>query len=205
MMNINRGNRFLRISSFATRAQGLQKYIQEHPGGGKDHPNAKLDWKLGDIVTSTISTANGETIILTHDTNSPRPYSLGFRVQGTEGIAEFDYYQHRIYVENKSESHRWDDMDEWLKKYDHPLWQKYGEYAEGSGHGGMDFFVMNAFVEMVKREDEAPLDVYDAAAWSAVTPLSERSIAGGGQTLDFPDFTRGKWIGRRPVFVLSDY
>lgn len=205
MMNINRGNRFLRISSFATRAQGLQKYIQEHPGGGKDHPNAKLDWKLGDIVTSTISTANGETIILTHDTNSPRPYSLGFRVQGTEGLAEFDYYQQRIYVENKSESHRWDDMDEWLKKYDHPLWQKYGEYAEGSGHGGMDFFVMNAFVEMVKREDEAPLDVYDAAAWSAVTPLSERSIAGGGQTLDFPDFTRGKWIGRRPVFVLSDY
>ena len=96
-------------------------------------------------------------------------------------------------------------MDEYLKKYDHPLWKKYGEYAGGSGHGGMDFFVANAFVEMIKRQDQAPLDAYDAAAWSAVTPLSEKSIAGGGETLNFPDFTRGKWINRDPVFAIGEY
>ena len=62
-------------------------------------------------------------------------------------------------------------MDGFLEKYDHPLWRKYGEFAEGSGHGGMDFFVAHAFVEIVKRKLEAPLDAYDAAAWSAITPL----------------------------------
>lgn len=205
MMNINRGNRFMRISSFATKTRGLKKYIVDHPDGGEDHPNAKLDWKLGDIVTSTIKTAMGETIIVTHDTNSPRPYSLGFRVQGTEGLIEFDYGKQRIYIEGKSEPHSWEDAKAYLDKYDHPLWKKYGEYAEGSGHGGMDFFVDNAFVEMVKREDQAPLDAYDAAAWSAVTPLSEMSIAEGGNALDFPDFTRGNWIKRKPVFTLGEY
>ncbi|MGC9342446.1 MAG: gfo/Idh/MocA family oxidoreductase, partial [Bacteroidales bacterium] len=205
MMDINRGNRFTRISSFATKARGLKKYIIEHPEGGKGHPNAQLDWKLGDVITSTIETAMGETIIVTHDCNSPRPYSLGFRVQGVQGLIEFDYHQQRVYVEGKSEEHRWEEANAYLEKYDHPLWQKYGDYAEGSGHGGMDFFVDNAFVEMIKREDEAPLDAYDAAAWSAVTPLSEMSIAEGGEALDFPDFTRGKWIKRKPVFVLADY
>jgi predicted dehydrogenase len=205
MMDINRGNRFTRISSFATKARGLKKYIIEHPEGGKDHPNAQLDWKLGDVITSTIETAMGETIIVTHDCNSPRPYSLGFRVQGTQGLIEFDYHQQRVYVEGESESHKWEEVNPYLSKYDHPLWKKYGDYAEGSGHGGMDFFVDNAFVEMVKRQDEAPLDAYDAAAWSAVTPLSEMSIADGGAALDFPDFTRGKWIKRKPVFVLGDY
>ncbi len=204
MMDINRGNRFTRISSFATKAKGLKRYIENHPSGGKDHPNAMLDWKLGDVVTSTIQTAMGETIIVTHDCNSPRPYSLGFRLQGTNGLTEFDYNRQRIYVEGKSEAHRWDEFDSWLEKYDHPLWKKYGEYAEGSGHGGMDFFVDHAFVEIVKRKEEAPMDAYDAAAWSAVTPLSEKSIAEGGNALDFPDFTRGKWINRKPVFALGD-
>ncbi|MCF8378101.1 MAG: Gfo/Idh/MocA family oxidoreductase [Bacteroidales bacterium] len=204
MMDINRGNRFTRISSFATKSRGLKNYILNNPKGGSDHPNAKLDWKLGDIVTSTIETAMGETIIVTHDTNSPRPYSLGFRIQGTMGITEFDYYNKRLYVEGISEPHQWDAMDNFLKKYDHPLWKKYGEFAEGSGHGGMDFFVDNAFVEIVKRQEEAPLDAYDAAAWSAVTPLSEMSIAEGGNALDFPDFTRGKWIKRKRIFALDD-
>jgi len=205
MMDINRGNRFTRISSFATKARGLKNYIKKHPAGGEDHPNARLDWKQGDVITSTIQTAGGETIIVTHDCNSPRPYSLGFRVQGTDGLTEFDYHSQRIYIEGKSESHRWENINEYLERYDHPLWQKYGDYAEGSGHGGMDFFVMNAFVEMIKRKEQAPLDAYDAAAWSAVTPLSEKSIAEGGNALNFPDFTRGKWIRREPVFALGEY
>ena len=82
--NINRGNRFVSLSSHATKSRGLHKYIVDK--GGEDNPNAKLKWKLGDIVTTTINTYNGETIIVTHDTNSPRPYSLGFRVQGTIGL-----------------------------------------------------------------------------------------------------------------------
>ena len=81
MCNINRGNRFVSMTSHASKAVGLHKYIVDN--GGEDHPNAKLKFKQGDVITSTIETANGETIIVTHDCNSPRPYSLGFRVQGS--------------------------------------------------------------------------------------------------------------------------
>ena len=200
MCDINRGNRFVSMTSHATKSRGLNKYIQEI--GGKDHPNAQLKFKLGDVVTSTLETANGETIIVTHDTNLPRPYSLGFRVQGTQGIWEVD--GNRIYVEGRSEPHQWDDASDWLKKYDHPLWQKYGEYAAGAGHGGMDFFVMNAFVESAKQQIAPPLDVYDAAAWSAITPLSELSIENNGAPQDFPDFTRGNWIKRKPYQWIKD-
>ncbi|MEJ2594962.1 MAG: Gfo/Idh/MocA family oxidoreductase [bacterium] len=198
--DINRGNRFVSLTSHATKSRGLHNYIVEN--GGKDHPNAKLEWKLGDVVTTTIETANGETIIVTHDTNLPRPYSLGFRVQGTRGLWEVD--GNRIYIEGISDPHRWDDASEWLEKYDHPLWKKYVDDAEGAGHGGMDFFVLNAFVESAKQNIAPPLDAYDAAAWSAITPLSERSIANNGEPQDFPDFTRGQWIKRKPYAWMKD-
>lgn len=195
MCDINRGNRFTSMTSNATKAVGLHNYIVKN--GGENHPNAKLKFKQGDIITSMIETANGETIIVTHDCNSPRPYSLGFRVQGSEGLWEDD--GNRIYIEDKAKNpHEWDDATEWLEKYDHPLWQKYGELATGAGHGGMDFFVLNAFVESAKLNIAPPLDVYDAAAWSAITPLSEISIENNGEPQDFPDFTRGNWINRKP-------
>lgn len=196
MIDINRGNRFLSMTSHATKSVGLNKYIVEN--GGKDHPNAKLKWKQGDIITSTIKTANGETIIVTHDVNSPRPYSLGFQVQGSQGLADFDYHTQRIHIEGKTEPHQWDNMEDWLKNYDHPLWKKYGDFATKAGHGGIDFFVLHDFVESALENIAPPMDVYDAAAWSAVTPLSELSIVNNGEPQDFPDFTRGSWIKRKP-------
>tara|TARA_R110002049_G_scaffold51189_3_gene144977 strand:- start:22321 stop:23691 length:1371 start_codon:yes stop_codon:yes gene_type:complete len=196
MADINRGNRLVSLTSHATKAIGLNKYIVET--GGKDHPNAKLKWKQGDIITSTIETAKGETIIVTHNVNTPHPYSLGFKVQGVQGLTDFDYHTQRIHIEGVTEGHGWENMDSWFEKYDHPLWKKYGEYAAGSGHGGMDFFVMNAFVESAKEKTAPPMDAYDAAAWSAVTPLSELSIENNGEPQDFPDFTRGNWIKRKP-------
>ena len=201
MCDINRGNRFLSLTSNATKAIGLHNYIVKN--GGKDHPNAKLKFKQGDIITSTIETANGETIIVTHDCNLPRPYSLGFRVQGANGLWEDD--GNRIYIEGQAKKpHEWDDADEWLKKYDHPLWKKFGEHALGAGHGGMDFFVINAFVESAKQNIAPPMDAYDAAAWSAITPLSELSIENNGEPQDFPDFTRGNWIKRKPYNWIKD-
>jgi predicted dehydrogenase len=199
-LDINRGNRFMSLTSTSTKARGLHNYIVEN--GGRDHEHANLKWKMGDIVTTTISTALGESIILIHDTTLPRPYSLGFRVQGTKGLWMKDGNQ--IYIEGTSSPHRWEDSKPYLEKYDHPLWKKYEEQAVGSGHGGMDFFVLNAFVEAVKQNIEPPLDVYDAAAWSVITPLSERSIANGGAPQDFPDFTGGRWVKRKPVFGIGD-
>ncbi|MFT4024023.1 MAG: Gfo/Idh/MocA family oxidoreductase [Flavihumibacter sp.] len=200
-ININRGNRFVNLCAFSTKSRGLHNYVVNNCG--ESHPNAKVGFKLGDIVTTSIGCANGETILLQHDTNLPRPYSLGFRVQGTNGL--WMDVANGIYVEGKSaKPHQWDDAKSWLEKYDHPLWAKYSKDAQGAGHGGMDFFVENAFIESAKRKIATPMDVYDAAAWSAITPLSEQSIELGNETVDFPDFTGGQWMLREPVFALGD-
>ncbi len=200
-ININRGNRFTSLNSFSTKTRGLHDYIVKK--AGENHPNAKVRFKLGDIVTTHIQCANGETILLQHDTNLPRPYSLGFRVQGTEGL--WMDVNKGIYLEGKSQKpHQWDDAQTWLDKYDHPLWVKWSKETEGAGHGGMDFFVIHSFVESIKRQTPTPMDVYDAAAWSAITPLSEQSIDLGNQTVEFPDFTSGQWMYRKPVFALGN-
>lgn len=201
MIDINRGNRLTELVSFASKARGLHEYVVKT--GGENHPNAKVNFKLGDVVTTMIRCANGETILLQHDTNLPRPYSLGFRVQGTKGI--WMDVNNSIYIEGESKkAHSWEDTKAWFEKYDHPLWKKYGNDAAGAGHGGMDWFVLNAFMESVKRKIPTPQDVYDAVTWSAITPLSETSIRLGGETVDFPDFTQGKWMYRKNTFALDD-
>ena len=162
---------------------------------------------VGEDVTGRTSgageiIANDETITVQHDTNLPRPYSLGFRVQGTEGL--WMDVNKSIYLEGKSPDHSWEPAESYLEKYDHPLWKRYASLAEGGGHGGMDFFVVQAFVESVKRKVNTPLDAYDAAAWSSIAPLSEMSIAHGSEPVDIPDFTRGMWMKRKPKFALGD-
>lgn len=201
-IGINRGNRFLYLSSMASKSRGLHEYIVNHEKGGKDHPNAAVEFKLGDVVTTTIKTSNGESIILSHDTNLPRPYSLGFRVQGTKGI--WMDVNKSIYFEGVSPAHRWEEAQPWLEKYDHPLWKRLESSATGAGHGGMDFFLINAFVQCAKENIAPPLDVYDAASWLAITPLSEQSIANGSTSVAFPDFTRGRWMWRKDNFALND-
>jgi len=200
MLDINRGNRFNKLVSYSSKARGLHDHIVKN--GGESHPNAKINFKLGDVVTTMISTVNDETVMLQHDTNLPRPYSLGFRVQGTKGI--WMDLNRSIYIEGVSKPHRWEDAASWLEKYDHPLWKKYAASAEGAGHGGMDWFVLNGFIEAIKKKTNTPQDVYDAVTWSAITPLSESSIALGGETVDFPDFTGGKWMYRKNDFAKDD-
>ncbi|MFP7655510.1 Gfo/Idh/MocA family protein [Chryseobacterium proteolyticum] len=209
MMDINRGNRLTRLSSFSSKSLGLHQYIVEHPKGGANHPNAKVKFNQGDIVTTQIACANGETILLTHDTSLQRPYDLGFRVQGTDGIWQ-DFGsggadQGHIYFEKiMNHTHKWDNTEKWIKDYDHPMWKKFESKATGAGHGGMDFFVMNTFIECIKRNIEFPMDVYDLATWYAITPLSEKSIAKGGQVVEIPDFTKGQWKNRKPIFGMTD-
>ena len=200
-LDVHRGNRFARLTSYASKPRGLHDYVVQR--GGAQHPNAKVDFALGDVVTTQIACENGETVLLTHDTSLPRPYSLGFRVQGTVGIW-MDLNQ-SLYLEGKSpEAHRWEPAQPWFDRYDHPLWRRLGERAAGGGHGGMDFFVVHAFVEALRAGEPMPIDVYDAVAWSAITPLSEQSIAEGNRTLEFPDFTEGAWKDRKRIFALDD-
>tara|TARA_Y100000590_G_C15602622_1_gene970703 strand:- start:352 stop:1347 length:996 start_codon:yes stop_codon:yes gene_type:complete len=200
ILDINRGNRFEYITSTATQSKGLHNYIVKH--GGENHPNAKIQFALGDIVTSVIKCANGQTVMLNHDTNSPRPYSLNLRVQGTNGIWMRD--NNSIYLENiSSKPHYWESFDPYQNKYDHPLWKAFSDDAEGAGHGGIDFFIMRAFIESIKRNINPPIDVYDAVSMSVICPLSEESIKNNSRPIPFPDFTTGAWKSNLPIFGLS--
>jgi len=197
----NRGNRMVYLTSTATKSRGLHNYILEK--GGPEHPNAKIEWALGDIVTTVIKTARGETIVINHDTNLPRPYSNMYRVQGTKGLWMEDGYL--IYIEGMSpEEHQWEPFEPYMEKYEHPLWQKHLKAVADGGHGGADPLKNGAFVECVKRRIPTPIDVYDTAAWIVVSPLSEQSIAQGGAPVEFPDFTQGKWKTNKPIFGLTD-
>lgn len=200
-LDINRGNRFMYLTSMATKSRGLHKFVVDH--GGANHPNAKVNFKLGDVVTTTIQCANGENIVIIHDTNSPRPYSLGFRAQGTNGVWMDD--GDVIYFEKVSpKAHAWEPFAKYQQQYDHPLWKRHAKTAEDAGHGGIDFFVIRAFIESVKNKTQPPIDVYDAAVWSAISPLSEKSIAQGSKPIEIPDFTRGKWKTNKRIFGLND-
>lgn len=208
MMNVNRGNRITHLTSMASHQAGLTHYIKKH--GGEDHPNAKVKFKQGDIVQTMLKCENGETILLTHDTSLQRPYNLGFRVQGTEGIWQdigsggFD--QGFIYFEEEmNHSHQWANSNEYLTKYDHPLWKEHEAKAKGAGHGGMDYFLINDFIECIKENRAFPFDVYDLATWYAITPLSEIAIEENSTSQEMPDFTRGKYKNRKPIFGFENY
>ena len=204
--NINRGNRFSYLTSIATKSVAMHESIIKHPEGGPNHPNAKLNWKQGDIITTMIKTINEETIIINYDLKLPRPYSRDYSLQGTGGIWSGDYLRKSIYIDGQSpQLDKWESgeaYDAFMKKYDHPLWKKHEEDAVDGGHGGIDYFMVKEFVECVMNNHAPSIDVYDAAAWSSIVPLSEESIARGSQPVSFPDFTRGQWLVREPIFGL---
>jgi len=101
--DINRGNRFVSLTSTASKGRGLHNYIVDK--AGEDHPNADVEFKLGDVITTVIRTQNGESIIVSHDTNLPRPYSLGFRVQGEKGI--WMDLNRSLMIEGVTPQHQW--------------------------------------------------------------------------------------------------
>lgn len=203
-LSINRGNRMLSLAAFASKSRGINEWIRKNRGN--DFENAEYTFALGDVVTTVIKCAHGETIVLTHDTSLPRPYSRGNLLQGTKGIWMED--KNGIFLDGISPrdgwDHKWESIDDYYDRYRHPLWKWFREHGVEGGHGGMDYLVLRAFIESLQNGTKTPIDVYDMAAWMAITCLSEDSIAMGGQQVPIPDFTNGKWIDREPP-VLNKY
>ncbi len=197
-LNINRGNRMLTLTSMASRSGGVNQWIRSRRG--ENYENAAYPFAMGDIVTTSIKCAHGETILLTHDTTLPRPYSRGGRVQGTKGIWMED--KHGVLLDG-GDAHEFRDLEEYYNEHMHPLWREYRDHAVG-GHDGIDFLVMRAFVEAVKSRTAVPIDAYDMASWMVVSALSEQSIAMGSMPVPIPDFTNGRWMNREP-YVRSRY
>ncbi|WP_283102692.1 Gfo/Idh/MocA family protein [Shewanella abyssi] len=202
-MNINRGDRFDYLTSMSSPALGRALYAQrEFP---EDHERNKLNFINGDINTSLIKTAKGRTIMVQHDTTTPRPYSRHNLIQGTNGV--FAGFPNRIAIEQGGNGnfHQWDmDMTKWYAKYDHPLWQRMGQEAEkNGGHGGMDFLMLWRMVYCLRNGEALDQDVYDGAAWSVVSILSEESVNNRSNSVNFPDFTRGAWKTAKPLGIIG--
>jgi predicted dehydrogenase len=188
-MGIHDGDRFTKLVSMSSVERGLTEYRDANLPKGS--PKRKEIYKCGDINTSLIQTALGRTIVLQHTVTLPRPYSRLNIVTGTKGT--FMDYPARFYVEGQEGGEDWADIDKY-KQYEDPLWQKEGEMARKlGGHGGMDFIMNYRLMECLHLGIAPDMDVYDAAAWSAPGPLSELSVAKNSTSIDFPDFTRGKW------------
>ena len=199
-LDINRGNAFDFLVSFGSKTRGLHLYALEQ--FGVDSHQAREEFTLSDVVTTLLRTKRGETIILKHDTSSPRPYSRDILVQGTKGIVR-KYPEPRIHIERKSQPHRWDAIDEWMEQYGHPIWTDLEERSKGAGHGGMDFIEDYRLIGALRNGAVPDMDVYDAAVLSAVTELSGKSIGRNGEPLAFPDFTNGRWKEARELPVMK--
>jgi predicted dehydrogenase len=197
-LDINRGDRFDYLVSVSSPSRGLQAFGRTHFTA--PDPRASERYVLGDVNVSLIQTALGKVITLYHDTNLPRPYSRIHHVQGTAGL--FEKYPTRVYVEGRSPEDRWEELTAY-QDYDHPLWKTEGERAKGAGHGGMDYLEDFRLIAALRRGQPLDMDVYDAAAWSAVTPLSEQSVARRGAPMAFPDFMKGRWKSARPLHVMA--
>ena len=197
VLGINRGNRILTLSSFASKSRGAQSYLAEHPE--LEHPMTGLHFCQGDIITTVLTCANGETVRLTLDTTLPRPYySRNFTVRGTKGCCVEEGSFGTFFLEGMKEPVSNNEAD-FYEKYDHPLYEEYSRTGITDDHGGVDWLVSRAFIESVKAGTDTPIDAYDTATWLAIAVLSEASIAKGGAPVEFPDFTNGKWFRREPA------
>ncbi len=211
LLNINRGNRMVSLVSVASRAWGLEQYIKDHPELVEKDPTLEgRRFNQGDIVHTIITCAGGETILLKLDTTLPRYYSREFTVRGTKGSYSMD--TNAVYLDGMSHgvldavdntASVLNNAKEYEEDYLHPVWLGLTKTEMENGHGGMDPILWKSFIDALRNGKEMPIDVYDAAAWMAVTALSERSIALGGAPQSIPDYTNGKWQIREPKDVVD--
>jgi len=204
-MNINRGNKFDFLTSMSSQEAAFSEYARENMNKkNKKYLEKYIDLPhyRGDMNTTLIKCAQGQTIMVQHDVSTPRPYSRIHLIQGSKGIARKWPSPARIAF-----GHRWlndEQMKEMAQKYQHPLTKTIGEIAKRvGGHGGMDFIMDYRLIYCLKNGLPLDQDVYDAAAWSSITPLSIKSVKGFGKRMTVPDFTRGAWKTNKPLGIVD--
>ncbi len=199
-LDINRGDRFDYLVSMSGPSRGLQDWAREHYPEGA--PERSERFMLGDVNTTLIKTARGRTVMVQHCTNLPRPYSRIQVVQGTKGM--YQGYPNRVYLEGRGQPHQWVEMAAMRDEFDHPLWTAVEARAAGAGHGGMDFIEDHRLIHCLRNGLPTDMNVYDAVALSAVVGLSVDSTAKRSRTVDFPDFTRGRWRTNPRLEISAD-
>jgi hypothetical protein len=203
VLNINNGNRFVTISSFGSKSAGLKDFIARYRSDNKELLNT--DFKQNDVIVSVLRCHNGETVTIFLDTTLPRYYSRRFTIRGTRGMYMED--TNLVFMDGMPESLRRlrDNAKKFKKQYGHELWSDKNKKYRKFGHGGMDWFVLRAFIETVKNDAYPPIDVYDTATWMAITALSQISLESNSNPVEFPDFTRGKWQKKDTSKILPEF
>ncbi len=197
-LNINRGDQMdylvsMSSNDFMMGAMATERATSDafyKPFAGKNY--------RGNMNTTTIRTIKGKTIMVQHDVTSPRPYSRIHLLSGTKGMASKWPSPARV-----SFGESWMKEDEFKtlqEKYTLPLVRHIGAIAKDiGGHGGMDFIMDWRLVDNLRNGLPLDQDVYDAALWSAIAPLSEQSVAKRSGSVNIPDFSRGRWKTNKPV------
>ena len=212
-MNVGCGDYFDKVVSYASRSLGMNHYFAKK--FGPNHPNAKRQYAQGDIVTTLVKTKKGNTVVINYDMQLPRPYDNRWEIQGTDGI--YNEQRSAVYLNGVSPKYEeWEPFEPYQAKYEHDWWKPLAPQSAGVaggkngaenalalGHGGTDYVELRRFLQAVRDKTQTPVDVYDSAAMSVINPLSEKSIAEGGASVECPDFTRGKWRVKSPSFALE--
>jgi predicted dehydrogenase len=202
IMGINRGDRMEYLTSTSTNQVGMSLYAKNKFGENSDE--YKQTYELGDMNTTLVRTVNGKTIMIQHDTTSPRPYSRIHMVSGTGGVAQ-KWPIEQIALEPNA--HEWlaeEEFNKLMAQYEHPLVKKIGENArEVGGHGGMDFIMDWRLIYCLRNGLPLDENVYDAASWSSIVELSEISVRNKSQMVEIPDFTRGIWAETKPLGIVE--
>ena len=192
-LGINDGDRLVSLTATMTAPRGLHNYAVNRFGA--DSPQAKINFKSGDISTVAIRTAKGKMIRIECDFSSVRhiPGCHYRMLQGTKGC--YDSQLGVSLTDGVQAAHSLSKLvAKYADKYEHDFWRKDGEMAKkAGGHGGVDHFVVREFVEMAREDKEPWIDAYDAAAWTSIMHLSRQSIDKNGAPVEIPDFTGGRW------------
>ncbi|GLU52082.1 Gfo/Idh/MocA family protein [Dyadobacter frigoris] len=200
VLDINRGDKMDYLVSMASNdfmlAERAYKLAKEDP----DFKEFAGKSFRGNMNTTTIRTHKGKTIMIQHDVSSPRPYSRIHLISGTKGAAQKYPLPGRI-----SQGHEWFSEEEYKaleKKYEPEIVKRIGELAQKvGGHGGMDFLMDWRLIDCLRNGLALDQDVYDAASWSVISPLTEWSVANRSAPIDIPDFTSGSWKTNKPVDI----
>ena len=201
VLDINRGDKMDYLVSMSSNDFQMAAMAKELAAKDSFYKPFENKTYRGNMNTTTIKTTKGKTMMIQHDVTSPRPYSRIHLVSGTKGTAL--KYPEPGRISNSHEG--WLSEEEFKmleEKYAPPIVKRVGELAKQiGGHGGMDFLMDWRLIDCLRNGLPLDIDVYDAAAWSSIAPLSEKSVANRSNTVDIPDFTSGSWKTNEPVDV----
>ena len=201
-MNINRGDKMEYLTSMMSEDFTLKNRIEEKAGEDSFFEQFVGKEMRGNMDIQLIKTNKGRTIMIQHDISSPRPYSRIHMLSGTKCFAQKWPLKHIAFGHKVADETQMKELEE---KYTPEIVRKVGELAKQvGGHGGMDFLMDWRLIDCLRNGLPMDMDVYDAAAWSCITPLSEWSIANGSRPIEIPDFTRGKWMTNKPLSLTLD-